>query len=59
MNLSHLSALPGFALLFKWTCLLALGWGVHGVLRHRHPRWRLILWRSLLCFGLLLPLFSL
>jgi len=59
MNLSHLSALPGFALLFKWTCLLTLGWMVHGRLRHRHARWRLILWRSLLCFSLLLPLFSL
>ena len=43
-------------ILLRWTCLLALGWGVHGLLRHRHARWRLILWRGVLCFGLALPL---
>ena len=48
------SPLPMF--LLRWTCLLALGWGVHGLLRHRHARWRLILWRGILCFGLALPL---
>ena len=36
--------------------MLALGWIVYWLLRHRHARWRLILWRSLLCFGLVLPL---
>lgn len=49
-------ASPGFALLFKWTCLLALGWAIHLVLRHRHARWRLILWRGILCIGVALPL---
>jgi beta-lactamase regulating signal transducer with metallopeptidase domain len=44
------------ALLFKWTCLLALGWAAHGLLRRRHARWRLILWRGILCLGLALPL---
>jgi len=49
-----LSPIP--LILLKWTALLALGWTVHWLLRHRHARWRLILWRSLLCFGLVLPL---
>ena len=56
MNLPLLFASPGFAILFKWTCLLALGWVAHWVLRRRHARWRLILWRGILCFGLALPL---
>ena len=56
MNLPLLFASPGFAILFKWTCLLALGWMAHWVLRRRHARWRLILWRGILCFGLALPL---
>ncbi|MDR3458616.1 MAG: M56 family metallopeptidase [Verrucomicrobiae bacterium] len=42
--------------LIKWTLLLALGWTAHWRLREKHSRWRLILWRSLLCFGLILPL---
>ena len=56
MNLPIFLASPGLAILFKWTCLLALGWVAHWVLRRRHALWRLILWRSLLCFGLALPL---
>src|ERR1035438_5326351 len=56
MNLPPLLASPVFIVLFKWTCLLALGWAAHWMLRHRHARWRLILWRSILCFGLALPL---
>lgn len=58
MNLPILLASPVFAVWFKWSCLLALGWGCHGILRHRHARWRLILWRSILCFGLILPWFQ-
>ena len=58
MNLPLLLASPGFVILFKWTGLLALGWLAHWMLRHRHARWRLILWRSLLCFGLVLPLLN-
>ncbi|MEY4917485.1 MAG: Thiol-disulfide oxidoreductase ResA, partial [Verrucomicrobiota bacterium] len=54
---------PSFApvelLLLKWTLLLALGWLTHGLLREKHSRWRLILWRSVLCFGLVLPLTAL
>ncbi len=56
MNLPLFLVSPGTALLFKWTCLLALGWVVQGILRHRHARWRLILWRGILCLGLALPL---
>jgi beta-lactamase regulating signal transducer with metallopeptidase domain len=55
MNPPLLLALPGIVILFKWTCLLALGWVAHCVLRRQHPRWRLILWRGLFCFGLALP----
>jgi beta-lactamase regulating signal transducer with metallopeptidase domain len=47
---------PVLAILFKWTSLLALGWTAHWLLRDYHARWRLILWRSILCFGLILPL---
>lgn len=42
--------------LLKWTLLLALGWTAHWLLREQHSRWRLILWRSILCFGLVFPL---
>jgi beta-lactamase regulating signal transducer with metallopeptidase domain len=56
MNLPLLLASPALVILFKWTCLLALGWVAHGMLRHRHARWRLILWRGILCFGVALPL---
>lgn len=55
MNPPSFLVSPGYALLFKWTCLLALGWMVQGILRHRHARWRLILWRGILCLGLTLP----
>ncbi len=47
---------PVFSFLCKWTVLLALGWTTHILLRSRDARWRLILWRSVLCFGLALPL---
>lgn len=43
-------------ILLKWSSLLALGWAAHALLRHRHARWRVLLWRSLLCAGLILPL---
>src|ERR1039458_3872791 len=56
MNLPLLLDSPAPVILFKWTCLLSLGWVAHWALRHRHARWRLILWRSILCFGLVLPL---
>jgi beta-lactamase regulating signal transducer with metallopeptidase domain/thiol-disulfide isomerase/thioredoxin len=56
MNAPLLFTSPGMGILFKWTCLLALGWLAHWVLRRHHPRWRLILWRSIFCFGLTLPL---
>ena len=49
---------PVFIFLCKWTVLLALGWTAHGLLRSRDARWRLILWRSVLCFGLALPLLN-
>ncbi len=57
MTASFLLTLPPLlVILLKWTTLLVLGWTVHWLLRQRHARWRLILWRSLLCFGLVLPL---
>jgi len=56
MNPSLLLVSPGMALLFKWTCLLAMGWAAHLVLRRHDARWRLILWRGILCSGLALPL---
>src|ERR1022692_3711442 len=55
MNLPLFLVSPGSALLFKWTCLLALGWVIHVTLRRHHARWRLILWRGILCLGLTLP----
>ena len=58
MNLAHLLVLPGFVILFKWTALLALGWCIHGSLRQRHARWRLLLWRSLLVCGVMLPVLA-
>ena len=56
MNMPQLFAAPEMAILFKWTGLLALGWAAHWALRRRHARWRLILWRGILFFGLMLPL---
>lgn len=56
MNLPGLLISPGCALLFKWTCLLALGWTIHLTLRRHHARWRVILWRGILFLGLALPL---
>jgi beta-lactamase regulating signal transducer with metallopeptidase domain len=50
---------PFCLLLFKWTSLLLLGWCAHALLHRYQPRWRLILWRSLLCFALLLPVVQL
>lgn len=46
---------PVLEILLKWTVLLALGWAVHGLLRSKDARWRLILWRGIFCFGLALP----
>jgi hypothetical protein len=54
--LPFLTLSPVLVILLKWTALLMLGWTGHWLLRHSHPRWRLILWRSILCFGLAFPL---
>jgi beta-lactamase regulating signal transducer with metallopeptidase domain len=54
--LLDLSQSPVGEILWKWTVLLALGWAVHGLLRSRDARWRLILWRGVFCFWLALPL---
>jgi beta-lactamase regulating signal transducer with metallopeptidase domain len=43
-------------ILLQWTTLLGLAWGVHWLSRRRHSRWRLILWRAMLCFVFLVPL---
>jgi beta-lactamase regulating signal transducer with metallopeptidase domain len=58
MNPTDILSSPVVVVLLKWTGLLILAWGAHGLLRRRDARWRLILWRSMLCFGLLLPLFQ-
>lgn len=55
MNLPPILASPVPVILFKWTCLLAIGWIIHWSLRNRHARWRMILWRGILCLGLTLP----
>jgi len=55
MNWPHILSSPA-TLLARWTALLALGWFVQWFFRHRHARWRVILWRSILCFGFLLPI---
>jgi len=56
VNVSLLLTLsPIVMVLLKWTALLAFGWTMHWLLRHKHARWRLVLWRSILCFGLVLP----
>jgi len=46
-------------LLLRWTALLALGWAVQWLLRERDARWRVILWRGLLCACLAVPLMQL
>jgi beta-lactamase regulating signal transducer with metallopeptidase domain len=50
-----MNALPILVVLAQWTVLFALGWIAHWLLRERHSRWRLILWRGILCTGLLVP----
>lgn len=55
MNLSLLLTSPLLTILLKWTCLLAMGWLVQAALRNSHARWRLMLWRGILCCGLALP----
>jgi beta-lactamase regulating signal transducer with metallopeptidase domain len=47
---------PLLLLLLKWTALFALGWIIQLLICRRHPRARMILWRSILCFSLILPL---
>src|SRR5581483_6319320 len=43
-------------ILVKWTLLLALAWLAHWLVRSRRARLRLILWRTVLFFGLVLPM---
>jgi bla regulator protein blaR1 len=50
---SHFS--PVAVLLIRWTAFLTLAWAAHTLVRNRHPRWRLILWRSVFCFIVLMP----
>lgn len=42
-------------ILVKWTLVLTLAWIAHWMIRSGHARLRLILWRAVLCFGLVLP----
>ncbi len=55
MNPPHFLTSPWFTLLLRWTALLLAGWLAHGALRNRHARWRLVLWRGILCAGVILP----
>ena len=55
MNLPTLMTSATFSIPLQWTVLLALTWIAHGFIRRQDARWRLILWRSCLCFSLLLP----
>src|SRR5665213_734974 len=57
MNMLRLLLLsPGGEVQLRWTVLLLLAWVANGLLHRSHPRWRLILWRSVLVLGCLLPL---
>jgi len=56
MSLLTVVTAPPVVLQLKWTALLALAWCGQALLRQQDARWRLILWRSVLCFGLLLPM---
>ena len=47
---------PGGIILLRWTALLLLAWAANGLLRWSHPRWRLILWRTVLVLSCMLPL---
>jgi beta-lactamase regulating signal transducer with metallopeptidase domain len=58
MNPPLLFASPALVVLYRWTAVLALAWAAHWGLRRHHPRWRLILWRGVLCCGLAAPLAS-
>lgn len=53
------TVMPALMMLLKCTLLLAFGWLANWLLRARHSRWRLILWRSLLGFVLLVPVLPL
>jgi len=47
---------PEAIILLRWTALFALGWLAHQLTRAQHPRWRVILWRGLLCACVAVPL---
>ena len=45
-------------ILLKISVILCVGWGIHFSLLRQNPRWRILLWRSVLCGILLIPLVS-
>ncbi len=47
---------PLLGLLVRWTALFALGWIIQALVNARHPRLRMVLWRSILSFALVVPL---
>lgn len=52
-------ALPSASeLLFKISIVLLIGWGTHFCLLKQNPRWRVFLWRSVLCGIILIPFLS-
>jgi len=47
---------PEVVILLRWTALFVPGWLIQQLLRAQHPRWRVILWRGLLCACVAVPL---
>lgn len=55
-RLDTLAELPlPLVILAKMTILLLAGWTLHGLLRDRNPRWRVLLWRGVMIGLILLP----
>ena len=46
---------PGLELLLKVTVLLLLGWSIHFSLRRFNPRWRVLLWRTVIFGVFMIP----
>lgn len=55
----HLLLTPAGLAFVQLTVLFGLAWLAHALLRQSHPRWRVILWRSVLCFSVAIPTMAL
>ncbi len=47
-----------FSIICKITLILCFGWGIHFCLLRHNPRWRVLLWRSIICVIFLIPFVS-